>query len=237
MKHLKLPGNITNHHEPPWNITNHHKSSPIIMKHRKLSWNIMNHHEPPQNIMNHHEPPHVLTKTACFSQYLSEFLTELPQTTTNHDMDHYKWWHESSQITINHHKFTMTWHHHKSQITTNHHKPWHKPPWTMTESSTKHDMNHYKSPQTMTWTIMMTQKELCIEPYGFLVKEFAINLSTNPCERTSFSILPILWFLFVLSAIKYPNIASKCNSWRKMKRNKMGGTSPQWGLVPPHVDG
>ena len=39
----------------------------------------------------------------------------------------------------------------------------------MTETSTKHDMNHYKSPQTMTWTIMMTQKELCIKPYGFLV--------------------------------------------------------------------
>ena len=117
---------------------------------------------------------HVLTKKARFGQYLSEFLTELPQTTTNHDMDHYKWWHESSQITINHHKFTMTWitTNHKSQITTNHHKPWHKPPWTMTETSTKHDMNHYKSPQTMTWTIMMTQKELCIKPYGFLVVSF-----------------------------------------------------------------
>ena len=100
---------------------------------------------------------HVLTKKACFGQYLSEFLTELPQTTTNHDMDHYKWWHESSQITINHHK------------------PWHKPPWTMTKTSTKHDMNHYKSPQTMTWTIMMTQKELCIKPHGFLV----LNLTAN----------------------------------------------------------
>ena len=67
MKHLKLLGNIMNHHEPPWNITNHHKSSPIIMKHRKLSW----------NIMNHHEPPHVLNKTACFGQYLSEFSMDL----------------------------------------------------------------------------------------------------------------------------------------------------------------
>ena len=26
--------------------------------------------------MNHHEPPHVLTKTACFGQYLSDFLTD-----------------------------------------------------------------------------------------------------------------------------------------------------------------
>ena len=73
-------------------------------------------------------------------------LQTMTRTTTNDDMNH-----------------------HKSQITTNHHKPWHKPPWTMTETSTKHDMNHYKSPQTMTWTIMMTQKELCIKPYGFLV--------------------------------------------------------------------
>ena len=76
-------------------------------------------------------------------------LQTMTQTTTNDDMNH-----------------------HKSQITTNHHKPWHKPPWTMTETSTKHDMNHYKSPQTMTWTIMMTQKELCIKPYGFLVNCF-----------------------------------------------------------------
>ena len=103
----------------------------------------------------------VLTKTACFSQYLGEFLTELPQTTTNHDMDHYKWWYESSQITINHHKFTMTKittnhkllqitinhdinHHEPWQkpaqsmtwITTNHHKPWHEPSWWPKKSST-----------------------------------------------------------------------------------------------------
>ena len=74
-------------------------------------------------------------------------------------------------IITNHYK-SQVYHdmnHHKSEITTNHHKPWHKPPWTITETSTKHDMNHYKSPQTMTWTIMMTQKELCIKPYGFLV--------------------------------------------------------------------
>ena len=78
-------------------------------------------------------------------------LQTMTRTTTNDDMNH-----------------------HKSQITTNHHKPWHKPPWTMTETSTKHDMNHYKSPQTMTWTIMMTQKELCIKPYGFLVKDMTL---------------------------------------------------------------
>ena len=42
----------------------------------------MNHHELPQNIMNHHEPPHVLTKTARFSQYLSEFLMDLHETFT-----------------------------------------------------------------------------------------------------------------------------------------------------------
>ena len=87
-------------------------------------------------------------------------LQTMTRTTTNDDMNH-----------------------HKSQITTNHHKPWHKPPWTMTETSTKHDMNHYKSPQTMTWTIMMTQKELCIKPYGFLVvftiTNWAILASVN----------------------------------------------------------
>ena len=80
-------------------------------------------------------------------------------TTTNHDMDHYKWWHESSQITTNHHKFTMTW------ITTNH---------KSLQITTNHDINHHepwqKPAQSMTWTIMMTQKELCIKPYGFLVK-------------------------------------------------------------------
>ena len=74
---------------------------------------------------------HVLTKKACFGQYLSEFLMELPQTTTNHDMDHYKWWHESSQITINH-KFTMTW------ITTNH---------KSLQITTNHDMNHHDDPK------------------------------------------------------------------------------------------
>ena len=40
----------------------------------------MNHHELPQNIMTHHEPPHVLTKTAHFGQYLSEFSTDLHET-------------------------------------------------------------------------------------------------------------------------------------------------------------
>ena len=65
------------------------------------------------------------------------------QTTTNHETDHYKWWHESSQITTNHHKpwhkppcllwqkpgQSMTW------ITTNHHKPWHEPSWWPKKSS------------------------------------------------------------------------------------------------------
>ena len=93
---------------------------------------------------NYHKPPQTMTWT-----------------TTNDDMNH----HKSLQITT-----SLPWHE-SPQITNhyNHHKPWHKPPWTMTETSTKHDMNHYKSPQTMTWTIMMTQKELCIKPYGFLV--------------------------------------------------------------------
>ena len=94
-------------------------------------------------------------------------LQTMTRTTTNDDMNH-----------------------HKSQITTNHHKPWHKPPWTMTETSTKHDMNHYKSPQTMTWTIMMTQKELCIKPYGFLVTIFA-----SDCD--SFYHFPI----FIINAL------------------------------------
>ena len=58
------------HHESPQIITNHHEASQTIMK----------HHEPQQNIMNHHEPPHVLTKTACFGQYLSEFSTDLHET-------------------------------------------------------------------------------------------------------------------------------------------------------------
>ena len=87
-------------------------------------------------------------------------LQTMTQTTTNDDMNH-----------------------HKSQITTNHHKPWHKPPWTMTETSTKHDMNHYKSPQTMTWTIMMTQKELCIKPYGFLVIILTSQLNKLPFRK------------------------------------------------------
>ena len=75
-------------------------------------------------------------------------------TTTNDDMNH----HKSPQITINHHKFTMTWittNHKSLQITTNHdinhHEPWQKPAWSMTR------------------IIMMTKKELCLEPYGFLV--------------------------------------------------------------------
>ena len=94
--------------------------------------------------------PHVSTKTAHFGQYLIEFLMELPQTTTNHDMDHYKWWHESSQITINHHKFSMIWiptNHKSLQITTNHdrnqHKAWHE----SLQITTNHDMNHHDDPK------------------------------------------------------------------------------------------
>ena len=105
-------------------------------------------------------------------------------------------------IITNHYKSPQVFHDmnpYKSQITTNHHKPWHKPPWTMTETSTKHDMNHYKSPQTMTWTIMMTQKELCIKPYGFLVRYFDIGwFYANECSPQIFLIgWPIMppWFL------------------------------------------
>ena len=101
-------------------------------------------------------------------------------------INHHKPWHGPLQmmtwIITNYYKSPQVYHdinHHKSQITTNHHKPWHKPPWTMTETSTKHDMNHYKSPQTMTWTIMMTQKELCIKPYGFLVIFYGDNKNIN----------------------------------------------------------
>ena len=97
---------------------------------------------------------HVSTKKARFGQYLSEFSTELPQTTTNHNMDHYKWWHESSQITINHHKFTMTWittNHKSLQITTNHdinhHEPWQKPAQSMTWITT----NHHKPWHEPSW--------------------------------------------------------------------------------------
>ena len=131
---------------------------------------------------------HVSTKTACFGQYLSEFSTKLPQTTTNHDTDHYKWWHESSQMT-------------------NHHKPWHKPPWTMTETSTKHDMNHYKSPQTMTWTIMMTQKELCIKPYAFLVYSFQHPFSI--CFQHALQISTCSEIFNTLSNMKIWNIYSQ----------------------------
>ena len=79
---------------------------------------------------------------------------ELPQTTTNHDMDHYKWWHESSQITTNHYKFTMTWittNHKSLQITTNHdinhHEPWQKPAQSMTWITT----NHHKPWHEPSW--------------------------------------------------------------------------------------
>ena len=76
-------------------------------------------------------------------------------TTTNNDMNH----HKSPQITINHHKFTMTW------ITTNH---------KSLQITTNHDINHHepwqKPARNMTRIIMMTKKELCLEPYGFLVQ-------------------------------------------------------------------
>ena len=100
---------------------------------------------------------HILVNISVNSRWnYHKPLQTMTRTTTNDDMNH-----------------------HKSQITTNHHKPWHKPPWTMTETSTKHDMNHYKSPQTMTWTIMMTQKELCIKPYGFLVGDVCLSLQSH----------------------------------------------------------
>ena len=121
------------------------------------------------------------------------------------------WW--------NYHKppQTMTWtttnddmNHHKSQITTNHHKPWHKPPWTMTETSTKHDMNHYKSPQTMTWTIMMTQKELCIKPYGFLVCAFTLNPATTGTTswngRKTLGFYQLIWFVIWTPYFKLWNV-------------------------------
>ena len=135
-----LDGTTTNYHKP-WH-------GPLQM----MIWIITNHYKSPQvyHDINHYKS----------------------QITTNH----HKPWYGPLQMMIwiitNHYKSPQVYrdiNHYKSQITTNHHKPWYKPPWTMTETSTKHDMNHYKSPQTMTWTIMMTQKELCIKPYGFLV--------------------------------------------------------------------
>ena len=97
-----------------------------------------------------------MTKKTCFGQYLSEFLTELPQTTTSLP------WHGPLQmmtwIITNHYKSPQVYHdmnHHKSQITTNHHKPWHKPPkrnlhkaWHESlQITTNHDMNHHDDPK------------------------------------------------------------------------------------------
>ena len=112
-------------------------------------------------------------------------------------------------IITNHYKSPQVYHdmnHHKSEITTNHHKPWHKSPWTMTETSTKHDMNHYKSPQTMTWTIMMTQKELCIKPYDFLVTILASFVCFfNFPDRNLIILYKITWKLpFRVRQIRCP---------------------------------
>ena len=115
---------------------------------------------------NYHKPPQTMTWTTTNDEWIITNHYKSPQ--VFHDMNPYK-----------------------SQITTNHHKPWHKPPWTMTETSTKHDMNHYKSPQTMTWTIMMTQKELCIKPYGFLVSDFTWPYSL-PNPPTQLPIHPLM---------------------------------------------
>ena len=116
-------------------------------------------------------------------------------TTTNHHKPCHGPLQMMTWIITNHYKSPQVEHnmnHHKSQITTNHHKPWHKPPWTMTETSTKHDMNHYKSPQTITWTIMMTQKELCIKPYGFLIDFSDFNSSSEMvCSRCTSRFLSI----------------------------------------------
>ena len=60
------------HHKLPQIFTNHHETSQTIMKHHESLW----------TTTKHHEPPHVLTKTARFGQYLSEFLTDLQETFT-----------------------------------------------------------------------------------------------------------------------------------------------------------
>ena len=60
------------HHKLPQIFTNHHETSQTIMKHHESSW----------TTTKHHEPPHVLTKTARFGQYLSEFSTDLHETFT-----------------------------------------------------------------------------------------------------------------------------------------------------------
>ena len=87
---------------------------------------------------------HVLTKTTFWS-----ISTSLP-------------WHDSAQ--------------NLHEVSTNFHRRWIRDnnPWTMTKKalvniSVNSWRNYHKPPQTMTWTIMMTQKELCIKPYGFLV--------------------------------------------------------------------
>ena len=94
---------------------------------------------------HYHKPPQTMTWT-----------------TTNDDMNHHKSlqnttslpWHESPQI-INHYKSPQT----MTQTTMNHdrnqYKAWHE----SLQITTNHDMNHHDDP-----------KELCIKPYGFLVR-------------------------------------------------------------------
>ena len=57
----------------------------------------------------------------------------------------------------------------------------------------------------MTWTIMMTQKELCIKPYGFLVikiwksVEYSYNTSgKNGNSGANYGLFPHFWELWVI---------------------------------------
>ena len=75
-----------------------------------------------------------------------------------------------------------------------------------------HGRNQHKawheSLQTMTWTIMMTQKELCIKPYGFLVR--LINFSVSSYIS--------LMFYFMLKVPGYIAIKYMCEIlYKKIK--------------------
>ena len=157
---------IRNHDNTSWTMTTHHEPWRHITNHDDTSQTMMTHHEPWRHITNHDDTSRTIT--------------------THHE----PWWHitnhdKTSQTTMKHHE--PPWNHQKlPRITTNHYKSYCKvlniievavyvncPRKYGTNFRNTRDptrwFNHDDFQWTMTLNHNMTQKELCIKPYGFLV--------------------------------------------------------------------
>ena len=236
---------MTTHHEPWQHIANHDNTSRTMTTHHEPWRRITNHDDTSQTMTTHHEPWwHI----------------------TNHD--------ETSRTTMKHHKPPRN-HHKLPRITTNHYKSYCKvlniievavyvncPRKYVTNFRNTRDptrwFNHDDFQWTMTLNHDMTQKELCIKPYGFLVdwllnrthtvfsrfrvSLFALNQSLSLVRSSSTDHLRYLKFLWLCSRVVssanrrlIPCSTALCRSLMNTRNNK-GPRQEPWACHMILVD-